>query len=133
MSIREQFTKLWVFERPLLQARFLYKLTGCKLVEQRSKRRTIVKKEEFCVDKCKKMLYIILMKAFCSMDLASTNLCEYKRIIKFYRAFFSVQSVKAFLWNLLFLKSVYAITQNLLDQSFWNFAPRETPHLTNAF
>ena len=32
------------------------KLTSCELVEQRSKRRTTVKKEEFCVDKYKKML-----------------------------------------------------------------------------
>ena len=96
--------------------------TSCKLVEQGSKRRTTVKKEEFCVDKYKKILYTILMKAFCSMDLASTTLCEYKRIIEFYFEFFGVQNFKAFFWNVLFLKSVYAITQNLLDQSFWNFA-----------
>ena len=52
------------------------------------------------------------------MDLASTTLYEYKRIIEFYFDFFSVQNFKTFFWNLLFLKSVYAITQNLLDQSF---------------
>ena len=68
------------------------------------------------------MLYIILMKAFCSMDLASTTQCEYKRVIEFYFELFSVQNFKAFLWNLLFLKSVYAITKNLLHQSFWNYA-----------
>ena len=31
------------------------------------------------------------------MDLASTTLCEYKRIIEFYFEFFSVQNFKAFL------------------------------------
>ena len=31
------------------------------------------------------------------------------------------RNFKAFFWNLLYLKSVYIITQNLLDQSFWNF------------
>ena len=64
-SIGAKLTMLWVFERPLLQAEFLYKFTTCELVEQ---------------------------------------------------------NFKAFFWNLLFLKSVYIITQNLLDQSFWNFA-----------
>ena len=52
---------------------------------------------KFCVDKYKKMLFIILIKVFCSMDLASTTLCEYKRIIEFYFEFFSVQNFKAFL------------------------------------
>ena len=98
------------------------KLTSCELVEQRSKQRTTPKKEEFCVDKYKKMLLIILMKAFCPMDLAPTTLCWYKRIIEFYFEFCSVQNFKAFFWTLFFFKSVYAITQNLLDQSFWNFA-----------
>ena len=38
--------------------------------------------------------------------------------LKLFFEFFSVQNFKAFFWNLLFLKLVYAITQNLLDQSF---------------
>ena len=61
MSIEAKLMKLWVFERPLLLAGFLYKFTSCELVEQ---------------------------------------------------------NFKAFFWNLLFFKSVYIITQNLLDQSF---------------
>ena len=65
ISIGAKLTKLWVFERPLLQAGFLYKFTSCELVEQ---------------------------------------------------------NFNTFCWNLLFLKSVYIITQNLLDQSFLNFA-----------
>lgn len=67
------------------------KLTICELVEQRSKRRTTVKKKEFCVDKRKKMLSIILMEAFCSTDLASTTLSEYKKIIEFYFEFLKIQ------------------------------------------
>ena len=34
MSIGAKLTKLWVFERTLLQAGFLYKFTSCELVEQ---------------------------------------------------------------------------------------------------
>ena len=107
-----------------LQAEFLYTsmLTSCKLVKQRSNWRTTVKKEEFFVGKYKNTKRFISMKAFCSMDLILATQCEYRRIIEFNFEFFSVQNFKAFFWNLLFLKSVYAITQNLLDQSFWNFA-----------
>ena len=52
------------------------------------------------------------------MDLASMTLCEYETIIAFQFEFLSVQNFKAFFWILLFLKSVYAVTQNLLDQLF---------------
>lgn len=39
---------------------------------------------------------MILMEAFCSTDLASTTLCEYKKIIEFYVEYFSTQNFKAF-------------------------------------